>query len=305
MSLSLAWVAMLAGLTPAAPVVQQQGPAALRTEARLDDGVLALAFTDQLPLLVEVIGDAGLEVRPPQKWVGEPWKLDRLQAPQRERMGDGRVRWSQPLWLEPLAPGEVKLQLEPLSYRQRGGSWQTVAWQPLTVRVQARLTDPDINSARDIVPIEEVPAPAGRQRWQALGAAVLAALALLVLIAWRFRRRAPAMSGSRSLQHAALRDLDRLIALRLPERGKGERFGTLLAGLLRRYLERKHGLPARRQTTAEFLAALEQVEHLEKHKAWLEQFLGRCDQIKFAPVNTTQAECDELSQQLRAFLTAS
>jgi hypothetical protein len=302
----LNWVVLFAAMMPvagrSAPVVQQRGPAALRTEAPVDQGVLALSFTDQLALVVEVIGEAGLEVRAPQKWVGELWRLGRAQPPERENLPGGRVRWLQALWLEPVVPGELVLQLESISYRDRGRAWQTVAWQPLTVRVQARLKDPDLKSARDIAPIEELPGLSRTSRWRWLVLGGLAAGVLVALLAWRLWPRSPASSGSGSLEARSLRDLDRLLALGLPQRGKAERFGTLLAGLMRRYLERKHGVPARRQTTREFLAALALLERLDGQRPWLEQFFGRCDQIKFAPVQVSLAECERLAGEVRDFL---
>jgi hypothetical protein len=45
---------------------------------------------------------------------------------------------------------------------------------------------------------------------------------------------------------------------------------------MRRYLERKYGVPARRQTTREFLTAVALVEGLQGRGPWFEQFFGRC-----------------------------
>ena len=283
-------------------VVQRDGAAALAVTATLEKNIIVLPFTDELTLLITVEGSAGLEVRPPEEWTKSPWRARQAGPPIRKQDGN-RVHWSQTLLVEPLAPGESSLSLAPLKYRDAAdGEWRTAIWQPIAARVATKLTQPDLKSARDITAIEELPALPPRDNrlgiWIAawlLGAAGLAGGALL----WR-RRSA---NRFRATPEAwACYELDRLQALRLPDQGKHERFGTLLANLLRRYLEKKHQLPARRQTTGEFLAAIPQYPALAEQREFLEMFLRRCDLLKFAPVDSTAEECRSLAEQVRQFI---
>jgi hypothetical protein len=281
-------------------VLQAHGPAALSTTSPVSGGRMTVAFTDEIGLTVQVAGPSSLQVKPPQIWAADPWHVSRVDPPQVEQTGD-TVRWSQRFWLEPLTPGETMLELAPLQYREKNGPWQRVAWQPITVVVSARLKQPEAASARDITSIEELPGLAGRESaWWIAAAGAGAALA--GVIAWRWLRKRGA-APARSPEAWALIELDRLAALRLGERGKSERLATLLAGLVRRYLEKKFRVPARRQTTAEFLAALP--SGLAEQRPWLEAFLTRCDQIKFAPIEVHEEECCRLVAEVRQHFTAS
>ncbi|GEM_PF-4769328 len=283
-------------------LLQRVGPAALRTMSAIENDPIVLAFTDVLALVVEVEGDAGLEVRPPDPWIKGPWQARPADASQRKEIGQ-KVVWRQTLNLEPLQPGELSMVVEPLRYRNVNGDWQTVTWKPIPVRVTSRLTQPDVKSARDITAIEELPAQPAPESHTGLivtgfiGAAVLA----MVLVAWLRRRQT--VRARRTPEAWALYELQRLQALHLPEHGKHERFGTLLTGLARRYLERRFEFPARRQTTGEFLAALAGHEDLASHRAFLESFLRRCDLIKFAPVTSSADECRALAEQVRQFIS--
>jgi hypothetical protein len=68
-------------------------------------------------------------------------------------------------------------------------------------------------------------------------------------------------------------------------------------------VEKKHHVPARRQTTAEFLAGLPPA--LAAQRGWLEAFLTRCDQIKFAPIEAHAGECEQLVAEVRNYLVSS
>jgi hypothetical protein len=286
--------------SPPLHVLQTHGPASLSTSAPVTDGRLSIAFTDELGLVVQVAGAASLQVKPPQPWVVEPWHVSRVEPPRVDQTGDG-VRWSQRFWLEPLAPGETPLALAPLQYREKNGPWRSVAWKPVAVTVSARLKQPDVDTARDITSIEEVPGvPTGDS-----GSWIVAALAgtvLVVFVVWRWLRR-PGGAAPRAPEAWALAELNRLAALRLADRGKSERLATLLVGLVRRYLEKKFNVPARRQTTAEFLETLP--PRLAEQRPWLETLLTRCDQIKFAPIEAHAEECARLVEEVRRWLSSA
>src|SRR5262249_42701292 len=95
----------------------------------------------------------------------------------------------------------------------------------------------------------------------------------------------------------------RLMALRLPEQGRSERFITLLTLLVRQYLERQYALPARRRTTSEFLEQLARISSLgSEQKHFLASFLEQSEQVKFAQVSLTSDECQQWADAARRFL---
>mgnify|MGYP001573866303 FL=1 len=282
--------------------VQKLGLATLRLAATLDKDIIVLAFTDVLTLSVEVEGGAGLEVRPPAPWVQGPWQARPVGPPDRKET-DKTVRWTQTLQLEPTQPGELSLAMQPLRYRDGDGAWQTAAWKSMPVRVTSRLAQPDLKSVRDITAIEELPARPPRQsQIELIVVGLLGSVVVVVLAAWWWRHRQTAHARA-SPEKWALYELSRLQALQLPEQGKHERFSTLLTGLMRRYLEKRYDLPARRQTTGEFLATLAGHADLAAHREFLEAFLRRCDLLKFAPVASSADECNALAEQVSEFLS--
>jgi hypothetical protein len=77
------------------------------------------------------------------------------------------------------------------------------------------------------------------------------------------------------------------------------RFCSLVSDVTRDYLEERFNLHAPDRTTDEFLAELRESSVLkEEHKALLEDFLTRCDLVKFARHEPTEPE-------LRALLDAA
>jgi hypothetical protein len=298
----LASAAGVRGDEPA--LLERVGPASLRGNVTMEKGAVVMAFTDVLTLTIEVQGDANLDVRPPEPWIKGPW-LARPAGPAQRQQEGAQVRWSQALQVDPLAPGERSLQLEPLRYLDAKGDWQTVAWQPRSVRITSKLSQAELENARDITAIEELPTTPPREvRWEIMVAAVVGAMVVVAALGlWWRRHRAARLRGT--AEQWALYELQRLQALGLPERGKAERFGTLLTGLLRRYLEKKHHLPARRQTTGEFLATIDLSENpaLKARRDFLELFLRRCDLLKFAPVTASVEECRALADQVSQFIT--
>jgi hypothetical protein len=93
------------------------------------------------------------------------------------------------------------------------------------------------------------------------------------------------------------------MALDLPGQGRSERFITLLTTLVRRFLERQLALPARRQTTPEFVRLVETSTALSAaQKQFLIGFLSSCDAVKFGRQALTPAECARWASSARAFL---
>src|SRR5262249_50600007 len=181
------------------------------------------------------------------------WLLLRREEPEQTALPDARVRWQQEFLLEPRLPGPQKVVLGAVEIREKDGEWRKITFKPIDVQVEVRFAKPDpqdvLKQLRGGTAIEELPPAPPRANpwpWLAGGGAVV----VLALAAWLWRRRRrPAILLTPG--QWAQRELDRLVTLNLPERGEVERFHTLLSNVLRRFVERRFQVPARRQTTPE------------------------------------------------------
>jgi hypothetical protein len=268
-------------------------------------GVVEIRLSDVLEVTLTVDGRADLEVKAPRALTtAENWKVESPTAPIVISLERDRHRWRQLFLLYPLAPGRQVLDVQPLLYRERRGEWTTVNWKPIVIEVATSVTQADARNLRDITPIEEVPEPGGSGMglWLAAGAAAVV-LGVVVLLLWHRRRRpAPA---SLTPRQSAFRELDRISALKLPDAGEVERFHTMLSNVIRRFLENCYGLPARRQTTPEFLRAMNSSNHLSPpQRALLHDFLDRCDLAKFAGDRPTSAKCRETEELARKIISS-
>jgi hypothetical protein len=177
-----------------------------------------------------------------------------------------------------------------------------VDWKPVTIEVHTRIKTTDPSAARDITAIEELPGvePGGKWLlWVALGcgAVVLAAVAFFL-----GRRRAPRRPPVPPDQWA-LRELDRLADEAPATAVEVERYHTALSKVVRQYLEKRFQIPAERQTTVEFLAAVRASSALtEAQQTLLGGLLTQCDLAKFARVRPTVAACQALVTQARDFV---
>jgi MYXO-CTERM domain-containing protein len=287
----------------ASTVWEKNGPATVVVDAPVANGSVTLTLADVLTVTVRVDGPKTLEVNPPEpitKSAG--WRLIEASPVAAAVDLEGR-HWRQSFILEPLAPGELSLQIEPLLIRSQGDEFQKLSWRAVPVRVQTNITAAELGALRDPTVIESLPEPAEAEPppWGWLGAGAL--LGLVALYLWRRRRRW--RPSAMPAEARALRAIDRLLALRLPEQGKIERFHTLLANIVRRYLDRKLELSARRRTTREFLDVLRTSEKLaDSQQEFLRDFFTRCDLAKFAGAGAAAADCADLAAQARAFIVA-
>ncbi|MCS7045054.1 MAG: DUF4381 family protein [Gemmataceae bacterium] len=263
-------------------------------------GRLAIAFADVITLTLEATANDVLEVLPPERWTNSPW-LVRPAGPARS----SQRQWSITLLVEPMAPGEALLILEPIKVRSDGGTWRSIRWQPIPIRVTSTLDQPNAAMARDITAIETLAAPSPAEHRGSLVSLVVAGGVVGVVGAmfWLWRRRKIQHTEVPSCEVKALARLARLEARRLLSRGRHAQFATLLAALLRRYVEDKYRVPARRRTTVELLAALDQCLDPAQGRAALADLLERCDRLKFAPPGTSPDLAEELAAAARTFLT--
>jgi hypothetical protein len=157
---------------------------------------------------------------------------------------------------------------------------------------------------RDITGLEISP---GLSRDSPIGWGVIAAVSavsLIVVGAVMMARRWKAKSRRGSASARALLQLRRLQSLQLLSKNQAERHFTMLAGIMRRFLEKGYGVTAARATTGELLAAAARNPMLEKHLHFLSEFLSASDIAKFAPPAAVTQIGNDLDDKLREWLSS-
>jgi hypothetical protein len=281
---------------------QRRGKAVVRLEAKKDSKSRALVALSGTVLTVRSDSQTPVQVSNDISFPKSAnWKIRPITSPQPRKT---RTSWERWFYVEPLGkPGTVvSLPLPVLQYREGNQKVQKVSWKPIPVHITSQIGKPNLDEMRPITGPEQVP-PTWSWRevlvWTELSL-LLAILVLIVaeVIGRRFRRTAVLSPAA-----WALRELDRLGGLDWSARGALEQFPTLLSDVLRRYLELRFRLRAPRQTTAEFLAAMQESTQLTPdQQRLLRAFLERCDLAKFARDALSEAECQALAGQVRGFV---
>ena len=97
-----------------------------------------------------------------------------------------------------------------------------------------------------------------------------------------------------------MRECARVQALSLAD---GKSRVILLTGVVRRYLERRCGIPARRLTTTELMRLIDgRGDMATDTKNWLRDFLAQTDLIKYAGATVSKERGRELVDEARQFL---
>lgn len=130
---------------------------------------------------------------------------------------------------------------------------------------------------------------------------VVAALALCGLVGWWIRGRWQRPKPQPSARDRALDQLDRIrdeIETLSPYQ-----FSIRVSDILRSYVTEQYHLPVTRQTSVEFLAALTKTSPFSgDEKLLLEDFLNRCDLIKFARYDATTRDSRLLLEEATRFV---
>jgi HAMP domain-containing protein len=134
--------------------------------------------------------------------------------------------------------------------------------------------------------------------------AVLAGAIVVALCAyavWRRRHRGT-RRRSLTLSEQALERLENTRPLMRPATAR--EFGIAASEVIRNYIEKRFNVIATQRTTEEFLQALLQSsnETLARHRLLLEEFLHRCDFVKFAGASLAVTDMESLFRSARGFV---
>ncbi|MEY2555175.1 MAG: hypothetical protein QOF93_319 [Verrucomicrobiota bacterium] len=126
-------------------------------------------------------------------------------------------------------------------------------------------------------------------------------LCLVGLTVWFFKRKRKFDQPPKLPREIALEELD-LIAGEI-ETTNPYLFSIGVSDILRRYVTNQYALPVTRQTSVEFLTALAKSSPFStSEKSLLEDFLNRCDLIKFARYEATSADSRLLLEEATRFV---
>ena len=138
-------------------------------------------------------------------------------------------------------------------------------------------------------------------RWILLGLGGIIVLAALVFLFSRLRRAAKLRRMTPS--ERAFAELSDLLGRGLPQKGLFKDFYIELTHVVRRYIERSHGIRAPEQTTEEFLAAAKTHPRFTPEVlARLADFLRSADLVKFAGVGSSASVADEAVRTARTYI---
>jgi len=127
------------------------------------------------------------------------------------------------------------------------------------------------------------------------------ALSLIGLTIWRLALRRKPPESPKSPRVRALEALARM--REQTQNLHPYKFSIRVSDVLRLYVTEQYNLPVTRQTSVEFLEGLRKTSPFsEEDKILLEEFLKRCDLIKFARYDATSADSATLLEEATRFV---
>lgn len=140
--------------------------------------------------------------------------------------------------------------------------------------------------------------------WYVLGAAALILGAVLLGIALIAFLRKCARYRVLSLPfYTALKNLRKLEESGSVERGEDDKVCTTASDILRKYIEERFAISASRCTTEEFLLKISDRNLLiNSYSGLLQEFLCKCDEVKFAKYDASEKECRSVIESCKIFV---
>ena len=181
------------------------------------------------------------------------------------------------------------------------GATRKVRTQAVAITVKSLLpSDWEQQDIREVKPL----IPVRSSWWWLLGVVALIGGAVGAWERRRRRKRAEAPSAPLQPPHEiACEALSKLRQEDFPSRNRYEEYYVRLSGIIRAYIEARFGLKAPEMTTEEFLHATSNAQGLSSsHRRLLQEFLERCDLVKFARYEPSRPEADEAFEAAHRFI---
>jgi hypothetical protein len=262
-----------------------------------------LNTAEEIILVLEAAVDEEWSVKFPeiQDHLGKFRVIDRtVEGPRLNR--NRNIIYTNRYTLEPFLPGDYAIPPLEVSFEDQWGIYsyplvsEEIAVEVVTV-LPPQLGEQDI---------EEILGPLSLQEriiaWIGIAVPVMAVLVLGFLYA---RRRFPVFRSEAVLPNpwdTALNELDSLLGKKLIEQGKYREFYNGISDLTRRYVERQFSIRAPEQTTEEFLHQIRNTNALSQYSLLLDEFLSKCDLVKFARHRPSPEDAEQTVLYCRNFL---
>lgn len=265
------------------PVAAQ---APLRATAEVDRSRITLAESVRLTLTIE--GPANLTVElPPQLLSREAHAIWRIRDADGGRvqltpLPDGRQQWKRVYQLDAFALSHppntpLPLVLNPVWVNRQRVHWEP-EWLGVVVDRIGGESAPTERTPFPITGIEELPPPppsaASPWPWPWIAAVGLGVVLVTAVVVW-WRTRLPVPV---SAEAQALAALELMEGSSVPVAQQVEEVATIV----RKFIESRFGIAARKQTTAELLAAAAEQGWPVEPTHTLRLLLEECDRAKFA-----------------------
>lgn len=208
----------------------------------------------------------------------------------------GRERWRQTFRLDPHAPGKpLRVAFAPITVHGK-------PFEPPAAEVTVERTGAEgapLPESLPVTTVEDLPPPpvkpvAGSRTAVVVSATVAVACAVLFVVTLRRARRPkPLPPGTRARDALAKLEAEHLGGADVAER---------VADILRRFVERRHAIPATKLTTSELYEALSVQGWAVGDSRSLRELLDACDLAKFAGAAPDFEGCARLIQGAREWL---
>jgi hypothetical protein len=290
----------------------QKGP--IRVRLILDKDAISIAETLNLTLAVDM--EQGYDVELPAfgEKLGQFGILDCQEDPV-QLTKEGRLLKKKICKLEPFLAGDYLIEpIKVVFYPSLQGTGEPdpatrheIETEPLTVRVRSLLGEE--RGELQVYPIWGPVALGGFPiplSYLLVGIAFVAATGAALV--WLRRRRRLPQPTIPALTAYEMADLELTALLRedLIDRGEVKEFFFKLSDVIRRYLENRFGLHAPKCTTEEFLARIASNAPFSSHcQKLLDDFLHRCDLVKFAEYRPIREDIQSTVEAGRVFLEAT
>ena len=198
-------------------------------------------------------------------------------------VASSRQRYRKRLTLEPNRSGDLAIAPLAVYFLEVDGETREHHFfseeTPVKVAGLGDLSDLSIREDHDIFEAPPLLIEDRRLFWATAGLGVLAIITATCLL---LRRRGPHVTPPPPAHEIAYAALRRLVARNFVDSGEIELFFVHLSAILREYVENRFDVHAPERTTEEFLVEASRAEALARHRERLGEFLGICDQVKFA-----------------------
>ena len=304
-------VVLVAGCNTASDVKNPSSQVEVKREtSRGDVGVVAeldrqvVQVAQPLRLKITATAPEGVSVQFPQqeKKIGDFRVID--QQDQFDIPAGAERIWMRSYQIESLSSGKKTIPSIDLSFVDRRGEKavrNTVRTEPLAVEITSLLEgQADPRKFRDIKGVVElVHADVDQSSWLPYGLSVGGAVFAvgLLLLLWHRQKK------NHTPAEWAIQQLAALQKSSLLKDGHEQKFYCRVTDIIRQYIEARFGHRAPKQTTSEFLSAMQRDNLLcAEHRASLQEFLQVADMIKFACHRPSSADADDAVDMAREFV---